>query len=148
MDSSVIIEAAVRSYPRDVFPTFWAQLESLVGDNRVLAPRDVYLEVRKISDAAGDWVSSHREIFVATDLDLQNQVAEVLARYPGMIDVSGRANAADPFIVALARLRGLTVVTQERPGSAQSPKIPYVCKGLGLPCVNLIQFMRAEGWTF
>jgi hypothetical protein len=40
---------------------------------------------------------------------------------------------ADPFVIALERVPGLTVVTAERAsGSLQKPRIPDVCTGVGV----------------
>lgn len=148
LDASVLIEAASRTYPPDVFPAFWDNLDELAAAGRAVAPDEVYREVTKGSDHASEWTKAHREIFVPLDEDLQAQVTLVLGQFPRMVKVNNRANTADPFIVALARLRGLVVVTMEHPGSAEGPKIPFVCKQLGIRCMNLLEMMRAERWTF
>ena len=43
---------------------------------------------------------------------------------------------------------GMTVVTEERGGSESKPKIPSVCKSLGIDCVAVVDLIRREGWTF
>ena len=56
--------------------------------------------------------------------------------------------AADPFIIAVAKLRGLTLVTEERPtGSLNRPNIPDICADYGLSYINLLQLIRAESWV-
>jgi hypothetical protein len=56
-------------------------------------------------------------------------------------------------IVALARMRDGTVVTQETPAAEKrNPKrthfIPDVCRELGISCISLLGLMRREGWKF
>ena len=60
---------------------------------------------------------------------------------------------ADAYVVALARMRGGIVVTQETPAAEKrNPKrthfIPDVCRELGISCISLLGLMRREGWTF
>jgi hypothetical protein len=58
-------------------------------------------------------------------------------------------NGADPFVVALARLNGCTVVTEETmANNLTSPHIPDVCQALGVPWMNLVGFIQAQRWTF
>jgi hypothetical protein len=58
-------------------------------------------------------------------------------------------NRADPFVIAVAGLRGATVVTGEgSDGTADRPKIPFVCSQLRIPCIRLLDVIRAEGWSF
>jgi hypothetical protein len=54
---------------------------------------------------------------------------------------------ADPFVIACAKIRGGTVVTEERlkPNAA---RIPNICQHFGIPCTNLEGFMQLMGWNF
>jgi Domain of unknown function (DUF4411) len=60
--------------------------------------------------------------------------------------ISGGRNA-DPFLIARAAVTESTVLTMERikPNAA---KIPSICHHFSIPCVDLVQFMEAEGWVF
>ena len=33
-------------------------------------------------------------------------------------------------------------------GSLQKPRIPDVCRAMGMTCVNLVGFIEQQGWTF
>jgi len=55
--------------------------------------------------------------------------------------------AADPFIIAKAKISGACVVTQEKK-TDNAAKIPNVCDHFGIPCDNLEGFMEKENWTF
>lgn len=68
--------------------------------------------------------------------------------YPGLVNVKKNKGWADPFVIALAKCHGYTVVTEEGPGAAESPKIPLVCKQFGIPCISLVSMIEREGWIF
>jgi hypothetical protein len=52
-------------------------------------------------------------------------------------------SVADPFVIALAHVQGLTMVTAERAsGSPQKPRIPDVCAGIGVKCVPLLGMFK------
>jgi len=56
---------------------------------------------------------------------------------------------ADPFLVAAAKLYGLTVVCAERKMKpAEKPRIPNLCAEIGVPCITLLEFIKANGWIF
>ena len=71
-----------------------------------------------------------------------------MRRCPGLIDGDAERNRADPFVVALARLRNGIVVTKERPrrGSTGRLKIPDACAELDIPCLDWFEFLRGIGW--
>jgi hypothetical protein len=54
---------------------------------------------------------------------------------------------ADPFVVACAKIRQGTVVTEER-YKPHAAKIPNVCEHFQIPCINLEYFMREQKWNF
>jgi hypothetical protein len=48
----------------------------------------------------------------------------------------------------MAMLFNVPVVTQEQGGTEDKPRIPYVCRRLGVECMTLLDVIRAETWTF
>ena len=61
----------------------------------------------------------------------------------------GRRSGADPFIIALAMVNNGTVVTEENAtGNMTKPHIPDVCGDLGVTCLNLMEYIEEQGWTF
>jgi len=56
---------------------------------------------------------------------------------------------ADPFVIALARVHGGVVVTEETQSrNLTKPKIPDVCDSMGVPWLNLMGFVQEQGWVF
>ncbi len=147
-DTSVLIECWSRSYPPDVFPGLWLKLDELITGQKVLCPHEVRIELAKQEDDLAKWISARPHMFVPLDDDIQRATSEVLAQHPLLMKATKNRNGADPFVIATARVRSLTVVTEEKGGTETKPKIPSVCGALGVPCVNVLSFLRDQGWSF
>lgn len=39
-------------------------------------------------------------------------------------------------------------MTAERRGTEKTPKIPYVCDELEIPCLSIVEFIRTARWQF
>lgn len=142
-----------RFYPVDVFGSVVAQVDALIAANRFFAPALVKEELAVVG--TGDlnaWARARPAIFVPT-VDLLVEAQAIQNAFPGLRDPKAEFEEADAYVVALARIRGGIVVTQETPASEKrNPKrthfIPDVCREIGIPCFNLLGMMRRESWTF
>ena len=56
LDTSVLIELQRGTYRRAVFPGIWEDLEQLVVDGRMVAPREVRRELEDARDELTTWV--------------------------------------------------------------------------------------------
>lgn len=139
-------------YDPAVFPDLWADFNRLLADGRVLSVREVRREIKYGPDALLEWVKMNAVVFVAPDAAqtgflqkmLENRLAQGLIQHKKMLKGGG---AADPFIIALARVRDGCVVTEEK-HRPNAPKIPTICEQFGIPCVDLTGFMKREGWRY
>lgn len=153
IDSSVLIQANAQLAPMDLNPTFWEKLEALIATGRVISPDEVLREIEKKSDDVHEWCKrvnkNATSFFVELEEKVQTATSEILASHPKLVDDRQGKGQADPFVIALARVRGASVVTQEgRTGSSARPKIPDVCDHYGVPCMDLLDLMRRERWRF
>jgi hypothetical protein len=77
-------------------------------------------------------------------------VREIAIRHPGW--VSGAKNAADPFVIAAAKIRGAVVVTDERasgPGTEdRNLRMPTVAAEFEVECILPTELIRRCGWRF
>ena len=80
--------------------------------------------------------------------------AEVPLTYPAahrdpLVETLHGTPVADPFVIACAKIRQGTVVTEERL-KPHAAKIPNVCQhpGVSVPCIDLEDFMQKQGWSF
>jgi hypothetical protein len=146
IDSSGILDL-FRYYPPDVFPTIWTQMDAAARGEIIFAIDEVYRELEKKDDVAFQWLKARRTMIVGLDAEIQQRVAAILAVYPRLVDTRKNRSAGDPFVIALAQVRGLSVVTGERSsGTIAKPNIPDVCGVLGIPCMNVLAMFRSEGW--
>jgi hypothetical protein len=146
-DTSAFLQCWARYYPEDVFTGLWDKINMLAG-NRIIAPEEVRFEIEKKDDGLHEWVKARPHLFVPLDGAIQQAAKDVLATYPLLVKASAQRTQADPFVIAVAQVRKITVVTEERGGQVNKPKIPFVCSQLGVRCIDVVQFIREQGWTF
>lgn len=152
VDSSSFMDWQARHYPTDVFASVVPRVDALISDNRFFAPALVKEELSIVG--TGDlmaWAKSRSAIFVPTG-ELLAEAQAIQSGFPGLRDPKAEYEEADAYVIALARLRGGIVITQETPAAEKrNPKrshfIPDVCREMGVPCFNLLGLMRREGWT-
>src|SRR5450755_3663262 len=146
--TSSLLECWSRYYPLDVFPGMRERLSYLIEGGDVIAPDEVNDEIKHKDDGLAEWLKQRTSMFVALEGPVQVAAREVLAEFPELVKALGGRNQADPFVIGLARVRNATVVTQERGGSRERPRIPLVCEHFGVPCIDVVGFIRQRGWTF
>ncbi len=116
-DTSAFIAAWIESYPKDVVPKLWNEfMPSLVEAGRLVTPKDVLLELEKKAgkdDGLCDWVKAQGEAVVELDEPLLAEGKRIINKYRRLIELKRGRRGADPFVIALASLRGATVVTKE-----------------------------------
>jgi predicted nucleic acid-binding protein len=146
IDTSSLIAAWEERYPPDHFPKFWQLLEAAITSGQVVVCEAVFDETKKRSEELHRWLRQFDGQIVPFEEAIQAAAKKVLAAFPRLVGERRIAFAADPFVIATAMVRGLTVVTEEGPGSPRKPHIPDVCRANGLECINLIRVIRAEAW--
>lgn len=103
--------------------------------------------LKKKDDVAFQWLKARRSIVVGLNTAIQQQVTTILAVHGRLVDTRKNRSSGDPFVIALAQVRGLSVVTGEKPsGLIAKPNIPDVCDALKIPWMNVLSMFRREGW--
>jgi hypothetical protein len=149
IDTSSLIWAWRFAYPRERFPSVWAQIENLILSEDLKASPMVLIELERQDDDLHAWAEAKPQMFVDLDDPQQQEVREIMETNTGIVQPGEDRVNADPFVIALARCRGLVVVSEERrSGNPNTPKIPNVCAARGVRCVNLLGLMADLGWTF
>ncbi len=147
-DTSAIVNTWRRYYPPDIFPTLWQNLHDLIDSGAAVATQAALWELEQKDDEIYEWAKLHSGMFVPIDEMIQSHVRDVMSQFPRLVDNRSNRSGADPFVIALARLHDLTVVTyEERTSSARRPKIPDVCDEMNLKCINIVQLIRDQGWA-
>jgi hypothetical protein len=148
IDTCSLVEPWRRAYPPDFLPNLWdADLPSLIGSGELRASQEVRIELEAQDDELLAWAKDQDDLFVEVDPSIEDAVKYVLAAYPTLVNAQTGRSGADPFVIALAQVNGCTVVTEEK-FRPTKPRIPDVCGGLGIPCINTLQLILAEGWQY
>ena len=150
IDTSSILHARIRAYPPEVFSALWSNLEQMIREGRLIASEEVYEELKRIDDETHEWAKRHSDMFVPTDEQVQTLAAEILERYPRLVDTRKNRSGADPFVIAAARAKDCVVVTNETRSTTpqKNPKIPNVCDDLRVECIDVLQFIKEQRWVF
>ncbi|WP_045726559.1 PIN domain-containing protein [Xanthomonas sp. GPE 39] len=144
----------LKHYYPNVFKSIWAGLDGLVASGDLISTREVWNEMQLgvPNPHVQAWLDKNKHIFRVPQAAELQVVAHILAisHFQALIGTKQQLNGtpvADPFVIALAKTQGATVVTEEelKPNAA---KVPNVCQHFGVPCMNLEQFMQVQGWSF
>ena len=148
LDTSALVESWWRLYPPDSFPTFWEYLDDAIINNFFISPEIVLEELRVQDDDIYKWAKNHYELFVPLDADLQIVQTDIVNQFPRLTMPVKRRSLADPWVIALAIIKQCPVVSMENPGSDSKPRIPDVCRQLGVGHIYIVDLIRAMGWKF
>lgn len=156
IDTSSLVKLN-RDNPIDVFPSIWEKLKFLSDKNRLIAPKEVFNEIKQNDDLLSKWARIQKKMFKKPTEKQVTIVQEILKDYPALIDTE-RKYDADPWVIALAiemsssnQKTLLTikriVVTEEKLRGNQV-KIPYVCNQKSIEAIDIVELFRTEGWKF
>ncbi len=137
----------------------WDNLEKLIRDDRLIAPEEVYDEIRAGDDALARWASrkkQQRRLFRPTTRQHAGIAKQIIHEFPDFVERDRPTPQADPFVVALAVHEGRSVVaaaeerivvTDEKFTPTGRPRIPHVCAAHGVRYLSIHQMYVNEGWT-
>jgi len=148
-DTSSLLNGRRDLLPPEVFRSLWNNVEGMIAAGQIRAVDVVRDELARRDDEVNRWARAQIDLFIDLDPDIQRATSDTLARHSMLMGKGGGRNAADPFVIGLARARDGTVVTEETlSGNLDKPRIPDVCDALGVRWFNLIGFVRVQGWSF
>lgn len=147
IDTSALIAAWYERYKPNRFPKLWIELASLVEAKRLVSSTLVLRECSKTrTEELRRWLKDREAMFLDPDDTVQGQVQHIVNTYTGLVAAGKDKFQADPFVIALAKVGGYTVITEES-GVGSLRKIPGVCNDMKVPCISLMQLIDAEDWV-
>jgi len=147
LDTSAYINGSRDHFFPDMVPGVWKLVEQSIDDGRVILPRAVYVELCEKDDAAAELIKRHKKAVVDPTEEVQKLAGSFAAEF---LEAPTR-NAADPFILAEARVRGFTVATYEGrtysgiPTKRWHTKMPGICQHFGIPCCTFPEALKQLG---
>jgi hypothetical protein len=154
LDTSFFMDWQARYYPLDVFESLGNKVEEMIAAKSCGAVQLVKEEIDSVgTPGLRSWAKSHTGLFLPMSPEIQLEGAAIEAKYPDLMDPKIPYQSADAYVIALAKLNGGVVVSQETSAleKRKPPKdcyIPDVCRDLGVSCINLLGLMRREKWVF
>ena len=150
-DSNTLINI-FNHYYLERFPSFWDNFNDLISKQTIISVQEVRRELERRGDRLSDWAKSHNELFLPPNAEESSFITEIFKVKHFRILIQKKQQyiegpAADPFIIAKAKVINGCVVTQEK-HTENAAKIPNVCEYFKIPCINLEGFMKEENWTF
>lgn len=143
IDACALIDAAKEyNMAKKTFSPIWDAFDDLIESGRLITSIEILDELK--DDDLISWSKMHKDFFVPLSKEIQEQVSNILKKYPSFIKMKSTSNSnGDPFLVATAIVNKGCVVTNERSGDEKSGdyKIPNVCKGLDITYMDLHTFI-------
>lgn len=151
IDTSELINLK-KYYPMETFPKLWENVETLIRKGMVIAPKQVYDEIRDGDDELIGWCKKHKRMFHDTS-NIMGITKKIINRHPAIINPHAPRETADPHIIALAYSyknekigKEPIIVTAENTTSEK--KIPHIAETYDIKSCKLIDVFQREEWRF
>ena len=138
IDTNVLIDFN-DSLPMDVYITQW----------KMIICEAVFNEIKK-SVELKQWLEKYKKLIKSCYSDKVLIEAKVIINnYPKLIEINNPSDQSDPYIIALSKLNGFTVLTNEKYSvGSKKTRIPFICKEMLIKCINTHEFYKNENWQF
>lgn len=161
VDSNFWITCENELYPRRHFPSFWVEIEKYLAGGIILHHWSVDEELKRKNDVTSHWMDDLVKKGAVTVIKRPKETPESYIKvcdWPRNCDrphakpykeeairVFREMTRADAWLCAQALESGYTLVTREKPEpqSYAKVKIPDVCVGMGINCLNFNAFFDA-----
>lgn len=157
LDTNILIDAHRRLYPFDIAPGFWDQLLDKASD-RVVIIEKVNDEIMAGEDQLTNWYSENKSRFIIRTIPDQ----PVMAAYTRIINSINDsdmfkqaakdefASIADSWLCAYGLAYNYTIITNEiyKANIRKRIPIPNICREFNINYIDLLKFMREEGFIF
>lgn len=156
LDANVFIQAYKTYYAFDIAPKFWNSLVDFAQSGSVFSIDRVKDELEKQKDQLSTWANGDFHAFFESTKD-----PEVLSKYGELMQWSStqpqytaaalaefaEEGNADPWLIAYASVKQITIVTLERLNLATRKKIPIpnVCDEVGVQYIDTFELLRRLG---
>lgn len=146
IDTSAFSKSWHRHYEPDHFPSLWVEFDKSISSGLFVIPETVYDELLFQKDALSNWIKARKsKLIIPTDGAFLAEVARISNLYPKLCQHTKDKEVADPYVVALAKIHNLIVVTEE---GGKKFKIPDVCLREAITCQPFATTIRQLGWRF
>jgi len=145
IDMSSIKELHDR-YPKNLFPTIWQHITSLIQEEQLFSHIEVLREIRNTinpKDKLLLWSNKNKIIFSGMDDCQIGKMPLIKSKFNldyWTNNMNRPAPWADPYLIAMAMCEKGIIVTQEHKTKAN--RIPPIAKEFGIVSLNLLEFFQ------
>jgi predicted nucleic acid-binding protein len=154
VDNNVLI-TLMAYHPQDrlAYQAIWDEIEFLIKQGRIFSTIVVYEEIMRYlgkDDRLKKWARSHKKrFFIPTNSEIFKLAQDVAKNFPDLLDKKKLQTGepdADPFLIALAKSEGATIITQERKDLPN--RIPMVAAHYKVKTIDLYEFFEERKLKF
>jgi predicted nucleic acid-binding protein len=142
-----------RKFRKDIYDTLWTHMASQILGGTITSTEEVFRELKESNDPKfQQWLDSHKGyLYVEDDQAVITIATEILNKHPEILFQKGKKNGADAFLVATAKVYGLSVISEEnrepeanlRNGACV--KVPNLCDEQNVKCYSILDYCAKEG---
>ncbi|MEA3475286.1 MAG: DUF4411 family protein [Candidatus Cloacimonadota bacterium] len=128
-------------YRRDVFPAIWEKLESMIQNEELISPLEVYEEIKVGQDEIYEWCKKNKKMFRDIDNCQRQKLKDIEKQYDNnyWINESRKPRWADPWVISLSICEDAIIVADEK----NIPnRIPSISAKFGEKCLGLLDFFK------
>jgi len=142
-DTSAFIAAWKYYYKKVVFSKLWEDIRDLIEKGKILVPYTVWEEIQRKKDDLYEFFRESSKLFVQPIIEEQELITELSNRDDipwGKGD--SEKHYADPYVIALAKVHNLAVVTYEK------KEMIAICDELAIEHIDIMEVLEREGLTY
>ena len=151
IDTSSLIDAWYIYYQPGTFLSLWKEIEELGKSGILCAPKEVKDELKTYEEREDNplyrWGQEQAHMFVDQTPEMQIEIQRLSDSCKRLVRPGRLRPDADPYVIALAKVNGWTVITEEKRERGQL-KIPNVCEHYEIDCIDICTFVHSQGWCF
>lgn len=154
VDTDVLITLTTY-HPQDkpAYQAIWDEIETLIKQKNIFSTTVVYDEIIKYlgkNDQLKKWAISHKKrFFISPDQETWQIAHDIIKKFPDLLNKKKLQTGepdADPFLIALAKSEGATIITQENKDLPN--RIPTVASYYGVKSIDLYEFFEERKLKF
>jgi predicted nucleic acid-binding protein len=142
-----------RKFRKDIYDKLWEHMVSQISGGIITSTEEVYRELKESNDPDFQkWLDAHKSyLYVEDDIAVIKLATKILNKHPEMLFQKGKKNGADAFLVATAKIYGLSVISEENRVSEADLKngacvrVPNICDEQGVKCYSILEYCAKEG---
>ena len=154
VDTNVLI-TLMAHHPQDkpTYQAIWDEIEALIKQENIFSTMIVYEEIIRYLGKNAQlkkWAISHKKrFFIPTNSEVFKLAQDVAKDFPDLLNKEKLQTGepdADPFLIALAKSEGATIITQERKDLPN--RIPMVASYYRVKSIDLYEFFERRKLKF